>query len=171
MRRPTFEIMSSPYVATQVLLKLAELNQETHPIAAKLIQMSFYVNDCLTGVATVEDMAKVREELCDLLAKAEMMLKKWHSNSKELLSTIPEELRETSDLHIKDSLMSSKVLAIHWHVDTDPLHVATPQLEQSMKPSKRVIASSVARVCRFGISITCHCHCQDTAPKVLELTS
>ncbi len=163
--------MSSPYVATQVLLKLAELNQETHPIAAKLIQMSFYVNDCLTGVATVEDMAKVREELCDLLAKAEMMLKKWHSNSKELLSTIPEELRETSDLHIKDSLMSSKVLAIHWHVDTDLLHVATPQLEQSMKPSKRVIASSVARVCRFGISITCHCHCQDTAPKVLELTS
>ncbi len=48
-----------------------------------------------------------------------MTLRKWRSNSPELLSTIPTDLRETSDLKIKDPLLASKALGIHWHVATD----------------------------------------------------
>ncbi len=76
MRRLTFGVRASPFIATQVLLKLADLHQTTHPVAANLIRTSFYVDDCLTGATTVEEMDQARSELCDLLQKAGMTLRK-----------------------------------------------------------------------------------------------
>ncbi len=146
MRRLTFGVRASPFIATQVLLKLADLHQTTHSVAANLIRTSFYVDDCLTGATTVEEMDQARSELCDLLQKAGMTLRKWRSNSPELLSTIPTDLRETSDLKIKDPLLASKALGIHWHVATDQLHVVTPSPDLDKPPTKRTVASAVAQV-------------------------
>ena len=146
MKRLTFGVKSSPFLATRVLLKLADLHETTHPVAANLIRNAFYVDDCLTGADTVEEMDRARTELCDLLQKAGMTLRKWRSNSQELLATIPDNLCETADLQIRDPLLASKALGIHWHVTTDRLHVATPSIDCNKPPTKRVIASAVAQV-------------------------
>ncbi len=60
MRRLTFGVRASAFIATQVLLKLADLHQTTHPVAANLIRTSFYVDDSLTGASTVEEMDQKR---------------------------------------------------------------------------------------------------------------
>jgi len=55
MLRLTFEVRCSPFVATQVLRHLAETHTQTHPTASNAIREAFYVDDFLSGAATVEE--------------------------------------------------------------------------------------------------------------------
>ncbi len=76
-----------------------------------------------------------------------MILRKWRSNSTEFIETIPDHLVETSDLNIQDPLNSSKTLGIHWNVNSDQFHISVPSpLSQDETPTKRVVASTVAKV-------------------------
>ncbi len=146
MKRLTFGVKSSPYLATQVLLQIAELNEDNYPLAANAIRSCFYVDDCLTGANTVSEADQLCRQLCDLLASAGMTLRKWRSNSQPLLETIPEQLRESADLHISDPLTSSKALGIHWNVTQDQFHVAVPPTPVDVAPTKHTIASTTAKI-------------------------
>ena len=55
MCRLTFGMTSSPYLASQVLLQLADDYESECPRASKIIRSSFYVDDCLTGGSTIEE--------------------------------------------------------------------------------------------------------------------
>ena len=54
MTRLTFGVSASPYIATQCLKQLAEVNQSSHPLASQIVKQSFYVDDVLTGAASTE---------------------------------------------------------------------------------------------------------------------
>ncbi len=146
MKRLTFGVSSSPFLATQVLRQLAENHRHQFPEAAEVVLNSFYVDDCLTGASTVKLAIQLREQLCQLLQIAGMLLRKWRSNSVDLLATVPEELKESGDLIITEPTMSLKTLGIHWDVRLDNLHVAVPSIEDLPSPTKRDIASSAAKV-------------------------
>ncbi len=75
-----------------------------------------------------------------------MTLRKFWSNSSELLNAIPAELRETSDLNITDPSSAAKTLGIHWTVDSDTLHVATPHQIERTHATKRAVASAAAQM-------------------------
>ncbi len=51
MKRLTFGVTTSPFLATQTLHKLADLCEGKHPRVSQLIKSSFYVDDCLAGAA------------------------------------------------------------------------------------------------------------------------
>lgn len=147
MLRLTFGVNCSPFLATQVLHKLADIYSVSHPIAAKAILSAFYVDDFLSGASSVEEADKLRVELCDLLSKAGMTLRKWRTNSSELKSRIPPELLETCPLTLPTPRQAPKALGIHWDVERDVLHVSTPTIPQSSTPiTKRIIASGTAGV-------------------------
>ena len=97
MTRLTFGVTSSPFLATQVLIKLADDYSQSHSQAADLIRTSFYVDDCLTGADTVAEADSICTSLNSLLSKAKMVLQKGRSSSDEQLATIPVELRENRD--------------------------------------------------------------------------
>ncbi len=146
MTRVTFGVTSSPFLATQVLRQLAKDYQKEYPRASHIVNTQFYVDDCLTGASTVTEAAEIRAELNSLLALACMKLCKWRSHSSELLQTIPDEMKEKESLHIiSPPDQCHKALGLHWNTSTDSFHVATPTLVSSDKPSKRKIASDVAR--------------------------
>ncbi len=92
MTRVTFGVTSSPFLATQVLRQLAHDYQEQYPKAAYIVRNHFYVDDCLTGADTLEDAIDIRTNLCELFSHAQMVLRKWKSNSQSLLQTIPKKL-------------------------------------------------------------------------------
>ncbi len=133
-------------LASQVLRQLADLKENKFHLAANAIRTSFNVDDCLTGAAIVEDASNLRRQLCDLLTTAGMTLRKWRSNSSAFIESVPEQLRESADLHIQDPLSSSKALGIHWNVQTDQLHIAVPQIPNDVPIIKRLIASLTAKV-------------------------
>ena len=53
IRRLTFGVSSSPYLASQVLRQTTEDHLIKYPKAARLIKEDFYVDDVLTGASTV----------------------------------------------------------------------------------------------------------------------
>ena len=147
MKRLTFGVTSSPYLATQVLRQAADDHQSEYPEAADIIRSVFYVDDVLTGADSVEAAVKMRAELNHLLDHAQMKLRKWRSNSAELLETIPKSLRENDGLNISAGKTSgSKTLGVYWKTLTDTLHISVPLIDIQGSPTKREVASAAARV-------------------------
>ncbi len=149
MNRLTFGVKSSPFLATQVLHTLANLYSSSHPAAADAILSAFYVDDLLSGARSVEEAEGLRAQLCDLLAQAGMVLRKWRTNSKELKAKIPPQLLETdsSPVSITPPCQAPKALGIHWDVDSDTLHVSIPSpTSECSTTTKRSIASGAAGV-------------------------
>ena len=146
MTRLTFGVTSSPFLATQVLRQVAEDYKNEFPKAAAIILGQFYVDDCLTGADTPEEASSIRQELNELLLQPRMRLRKWRTNSPDVLETIPEELREDDPVHIISTPTDfQKALGVHWDTVRDTLHVATPALVTFTEPTKRQVASNVAK--------------------------
>ena len=97
MTRLTVGVISSPFIATQFLRRLAITHKQEFPRAAEVILTQFYVDDCLAGAETIEDAIHLRTKLNTLLSKTKMTLRKWRSNSTQLLETIPVNLQETAN--------------------------------------------------------------------------
>ena len=146
MRRLTFGVASSPYLASQVLKQTAIDHETELPTAAAIVNFTFYVDDCLTGAEDVPAAIQLQQDLFHLLEKAGMTLRKCRSNSTEVMESITEELREKDkELIVSDSSDCAKTLGIHWHTTEDLLFVAIPILDDKV-PTKRSVASSVARL-------------------------
>ena len=90
---------------------------------------------------------KLRTELNGLLAEAGMKLQKWRSNSTDVLDTITEELKESSDHQIvAEPSYGSKTLGIYWDTVSDNIHVSVPSVDSKTNTTKREVASSAAEV-------------------------
>ena len=61
MRGLTFGVTSSPYLASRVLLQLADDYERECPRAAKIIQSCFYLDDCLTEASTIEEAQELQQ--------------------------------------------------------------------------------------------------------------
>ena len=86
MNRVTFGISSSPYLAVRSLQKTATDFQH--------VSHSFYVDDFLAGADTVDQAVTLFRELREMLSKGGFDLRKWRSNSPNVLKAIPSELQE-----------------------------------------------------------------------------
>ena len=76
-----------------------------------------------------------------------MNLRKWRTNSKELLKTIPIDLRETKKVEITAAPSDqAKALGVHWVTEMDTMHVSTPQVDVLSTATKRLVASTIARI-------------------------
>ncbi len=100
----------------------------------------------------MDEAKQLCHQLRQLLKLAGMELRKWRSNSQEFLNSIPEELRESSDLIITDPLLSGKALGIHWDTQGDQLFGGLPSVSSSEVVTKRIIASIAAQVFMFWAS-------------------
>ncbi len=146
MCRVTFGITSSPFLASKALLQVTEDHKNDFVKASQVVQQSFCVDDCLTGADSLAEAKQLRSDINSLLSLACFTLRKWRSNSQELLADLPTELKEVdnSDLMISPS-ECPKTLGLHWNTSTDTLHVCTPVLDDIEIPTKRQLASAVGK--------------------------
>ncbi len=154
MKRLTFGIKSSPFIASRVLQHIAQSHMESHPKAAQAIMQLFYVDDFLTSVYSAKEAIDLKNEICHLLAASGMILRKWRSNCKPLLDTISTDDKENADLVLPSPSRSGKALGTHWVADKDELHVTTPKPEIG-QVTKRHIASITAKVYDVRTRIIC----------------
>ncbi len=127
MCRVTFGITSSPFLASKALLQVAEDHKIEFPEASQVVKGSFYVDDCLTGADSLSEAKQLRCDLNSLLSLACFTLRKWRSNSCELLADLPSELKEVDNSNLVISPSECpKTLGLHWNTSTDTLHVCTP---------------------------------------------
>ena len=91
MHAHIFGATSSPAVAKFALRKTALDNATSlSPLAVETVHHSFYVDDCLRSVYSVEEAIDLSAELRALTQKGGFRLTQWTSNSPEVLNSIPE---------------------------------------------------------------------------------
>ena len=78
----TVGLSTAPYLAIQCLNQLARNGAHCLPMASKIIQRDFYVDDLITGTPTKHEAIQLRDELIQLLKDGGLHIRQWASNDK-----------------------------------------------------------------------------------------
>ena len=110
--RLSFGDRASPYLAQFVMRKHAEKLKNKYQLAAPVVLQS--MDDVLHSAKTEQEAIKTREELVELLGRAGFQIRRWCSNSVDVLKGVPEEDR-ANGVKIQDSeLPKVKTLGVQW---------------------------------------------------------
>lgn len=138
----TYGTSSAPFLAIRSLRQLAYDEQVDYPLAHKIINRDFYVDDLLTGANTVEGLSKIRDELITVLLRGGFELRKWASNTTQLL---PDILPQTSTIIDIDKNVHTKTLGLHWNCKLDSFKYSVNILP-APRVTKRIILSTIAQI-------------------------
>ena len=94
MTRLTSGVSAASFAANMALRRNAVDHLETHPQEACMALELFYVDDGLMGADTVSEAIHLRREIHQLFKMGCFKLRKWKANERDVLASIPEDLRE-----------------------------------------------------------------------------
>ena len=143
MTRHIFGATDSPSCANFCLKRAAEDNKGNFSEdTVNAVNKDFYVDDFIKSVKTVEEARSLANEVTSLLAEAGFNLTKWMSNSRDVLSVIPEKERARPNLDLDlDSLPVERTLGVQWDVEKDVFLFTVH--EPNQPPTKRGKLSAV----------------------------
>lgn len=140
----TYGVTTSPFLALRTLKQLALENSSQFPLANEVVLNTMFVDDILTGGDSLEYVKTLKFELINLLGQGGFELRKWSSNSPELLKDVPSHHQELVFQENKMDDPSIKVLGLKWKPVTDVFSYDV-HLE-NVPPTKRNILSQISRV-------------------------
>ena len=116
-----FRATSSPSCARFCLRKDAEeFKDEFSPETIETIRKNFHVDDCLKSVSDTKTAVQLIQELCEVLSRRSFRLMKFISNSKEVLTAVPETERVRSVVSLGlEELPVERALGVEWNVEKD----------------------------------------------------
>lgn len=146
-----FGASSSPFLAHSVRNRNAEDHAMEHPEAARAITEAHYMDDYVDSYANEEEAAEIIAQVDKVHRKCGFKLRGWNSNSKLVLSTVPEDLRaQTTTQLLSSSNQSEKTLGLQWNSVRDTLGFNTSlnRVKKEVKqldrfPTKREALSAV----------------------------
>lgn len=142
-----FGATSSPSCANFALQKCAEDNRDSFSQqVVDTILNSFYVDDCLASVASESQAVALYRDLQAICARGGFQLKKWISNSRNVLA-IPEKERakEVKELNLDyDTLPVERALSVQWCVQSDAFKFRIAIQDQPL--TRRGILSMVSSI-------------------------
>lgn len=113
----TYGTTSAAYLAIRCLYQLGIENSEASPRASDVIKNHFYVDDMLSGADTIDEVISVTNEVALILHEAGFYLRKWVSNSPEIISGITTNDQTNSfDLGSNEN---TKTLCVIWNGKSD----------------------------------------------------
>lgn len=144
----TYGTASAPFLATRVLLQLADDEQEHYPAAAKVLRKDVYVDDLFSGADSVEEAIELRQQLEALLSKGGFQLRKWASNEAAVLEDLSVENRALQPSVDLDRNQTIKSLGLHWEPASDLLKykIVVPVDSTESPVTKRSALSQIARL-------------------------
>jgi len=146
MTRVTFGVSASSYAANMAVKQLSLDLALDYPLAAKAIERSFYVDDCLSGADTPQEAVELHQQLQNLLDKGGFLLRKWNSSDIQVLQQILPELRDSQSMHIiQNSNEYTKTLGIQWNSNSDHFRLTISDFPSTKNLSKRMLVSDIAK--------------------------
>ena len=135
----------------------AEGLQDQFPEAKKIIDKHTIVDDHLFSVDTPEQAIKIKDDLVNIYQSAGMNIRKWVSNSPELINTVPEADRgkgtgvDITDLEVENRIggtpmPTTTALGQCWQTSTDQLMFKVAEPDANTKWTKRKLASLSASI-------------------------
>lgn len=145
LKTVTYGTASASFLATRALQQLAIEESKDLPVAAKISQRDFYVDDLLTGADRISDIKTIFHEINDLMARRGFELRKWACSDVNILKQLLPNATEPVVLNLdKDSRV--KTLGLQWNSSTDQLQYAVPRPNQEKQSTKRLILSQIAQI-------------------------
>ncbi|XP_060516106.1 uncharacterized protein LOC132695675 [Cylas formicarius] len=138
-----YGLSCSPYLAIRVLRQLARDEGARYPLAARLLDCQTYIDDIIGGTDSLEEARDLRDQLVSLLKLGGFELRKWASNSPELLSSLPASHHQPVSL-CGDDNPSLKVLGLQWCPLRDVFSYRIQVTDRTC--TKRNILSQVAQI-------------------------
>lgn len=141
----TYGTACAPFIATKCLETLSKTIPE-YPLAALAIKSHFYMDDLLSGAATVEECLKLQQRVHSTLAKAGFVLRKYQPNEPRVLATLSGELLGTTTKQNLIGEFVTSVLGVCWQAQSDSfqLKVACPSTLPSQF-SRRSLLSEISK--------------------------
>ncbi|XP_043472974.1 uncharacterized protein LOC122505428 [Leptopilina heterotoma] len=141
----TYGTAAAPYLALRVLQQLVKDEGALYPLASFVLENQIYIDDCLFGGDSKEEIVKNRNEVVALLSKGKFPLRKWASNSLSLLKDIdPSDHGHALEKPLNDD-DSIKILGIVW-VPAQDTYQFRINLPSNPILTKRGILSLIARL-------------------------
>ena len=162
MTRLTFGVSASSFAANMAVKQNALDNAQTYPQAAQSVLESFYVDDGLTGLDSVEEAVHLQKQLHKLFSGSGFTLRKWKTNEPDVIAHVAPELRDQEPIQeIKGEEAFTKVLGLEWDSELDAFHpTVTNRMLLIKGTTKRLLLSNIARV----YDVLCRC-----SPSVIKL--
>ena len=124
-----FGARSSPSCSSFALKKTAEDNRKYFDAEIiDTVNRNFYVDDCLTSVASTHEAVHLVHQLLALLRRGGFRLTKWLSNHREVLASVPESDRAPSVKSLNldlEKLPIERALGMQWDTEKDTFSFRT----------------------------------------------
>ncbi|XP_075150572.1 uncharacterized protein LOC142224672 [Haematobia irritans] len=146
LRTVTFGLNCAPYLAIRTIIQLAHDVQESYPLASQILKDSMYVDDALLGAHSIEMALRSRDELINALNSAGFKMRKWISNSRQILKGLPPEHLLCEDFLKFEDRSSAKTLGIHWNALSDEFYFSATKLPDICSYTKREILSQISKL-------------------------
>jgi len=142
----TYGTTPASFLATQCLAALAEEVKEQYPEASRSILRDFYMDDLMTGADSMEDCCRIQKEVNSILDSAKMPLRKWCSNSQDIIEQMGKREGDTLfTLEIGDGEIV-KSLGLEWKPLLDQFFFTISPTLQPKCLTKRVILSDLNKI-------------------------
>lgn len=139
----TYGTASASYLTTKCLQYLANINYSKFPKACEILKTSFYMDDLLTGANTLEEVKEIQTELTSILSSAGFPIRKFLSNSSELLLNDESSNLQTIPLGEREN---AKTLGLSWNSVSDIIQYDSNYKSNFTNNSKRAVLSTVAQL-------------------------
>lgn len=139
----TYGTSSAPFLAIRAVNELA-MKSTTHPAASSALLNDTYVDNTLTGARTPVGALSIYNQANELLATGGFEMRKWYSNSTEVMDAIPHD-RHDKLMNIGDDDII-KTLGLRWNPDPDHFVFMIERAADSTKWTKRKLMSHIAKI-------------------------
>ena len=154
LTRVIYGIRSSAFHAVYALQNVAKAVEDG--AVRRAIHDDFYVDDFLGGSSSPRFDKLLRKDILDALSIIQMPIRKWSSNSQEVLDSIPEEDREESTVEVARNECGIKTLGVGWNTRRDVFSFVVPRalkdhkvltsLPLEVKITRRKLLAAIATV-------------------------
>ena len=129
MTQVTFGIAASLYAANMAVKQNATDLALEFPSAAKAVDQSFYVDDGLKGIDSVEEAVELQKEFQMMFERGGFTLRKWNSSNPAALQHVPDDLKELQSLcTLPEATEYTKTLGIEWNTVMDHFWLTVAKL-------------------------------------------
>ncbi|XP_075152046.1 uncharacterized protein LOC142226066 [Haematobia irritans] len=142
----TFGVNCAPFLAIRTIMQLAEDVKDTLPFASTILRNYMYVDDALAGAYSISDAITARSQLVEALKSAGFSMRKWTSNSKDIISDLPPSDLLCEDFLEFDDRSTAKTLGIRWNASTDSFFFSISPFPESCNYTKREVLSQIAKL-------------------------
>ncbi len=120
LKTVTYGTKPALFIATKCLEVIVDKLQKSNLAAAFVIKNCFYMDNLITGGNSFGKVLSLQKAIHSALAEKGFHLRKYSSNSKEVLSKIPVDLlADCTSLSFKNKESSLSILSITWNPATD----------------------------------------------------